>query len=80
MNELHKNASEFMTNILREREAIALQAARESGFELMYVHDDATDKNGRPVSDCVALYTPYKQLDHTPFWDRYDELKAEATT
>lgn len=69
---------ELLTNILREQEALYLRAAQASGFEKIYTRDDATDVYGHALPACVAVYTPYGNIDHTPFWVKLKELQEPA--
>lgn len=70
---------ELLTNILKEQEALYLRAAQESGFEKLYTRDDAIDVvYGHPLPDCVAVYTPYGDIEYAPFWAKLKELQERS--
>jgi hypothetical protein len=68
-----RGAKRFMTNILREFADIARQAAEDTGFRVT-VEEGATTLNGHALPSCVRVLTRDTR-DHTPYWDRYNELK-----
>lgn len=65
----------FIGNIKKEHGIIAIQAGRDTGFNI-WIENNATDVFGNPIDYFVELHSS-ENKDHEPFWKRYKELKNE---
>jgi hypothetical protein len=65
----------LLTNMLAAYEPLILQAAKETGFDI-YVNDFAETMSGMPMMGYIEVRTRERR-NHSPFWDRFDELKRE---
>ncbi len=74
MDELYEDT--LLSNIDDEDRELVIEAAKQSGFgSIVYIIDTAYCSNGRVLSGNFGLHTSRRDLDHSKFWRKFDELR-----
>lgn len=69
--------SYFMRNVPKKCKDAIQQAARETGFDV-HVEDVAFYGTGlRVLKGSISVFTREPGRNHTPFWDRFEEIKPK---
>lgn len=69
------------SNIDNRDKELVIEAAKQSGFEkIVYIKDIAYwyfNRKRNILNDSFGLHTNSRQIDHRPFWKKFELLKKE---